>query len=290
LSRAKLEEMLSEIGRQEAGWKKLNDYLKLTGAHAARSEPPETFRTAAEQTRGLKWAMTDLEALVHADLRDPALRDRLETVVADLKRLRGVEAHKRLLKQAERLQTLTDLDDIRKHIREAARQCRSEMYLFDPDVFSSLARDINVLIDRFKAVDAQGGRMWEAVSKDYCEEVYRLACIHEPCPESPDLETLAERLDELNKADKDFIRAVNQLWEKRPFINADRPFDPDRHAGYFKRFPKSVPPFRRAYLYFEHRLASVASMRSVIEQSRHKLPDWVGRYLDEGVPPCAEES
>lgn len=283
-----LEKMLRDISRQEAGWKKLNDYLRLTGESGPYPGPPEGFRTAVEQTYELQRIMTDLDVLAHSDLREPALQDRVETAVSALRRLRNVAARERLLKQATRLQTLTTLDDIGKYIRESARQCRSEAHLYDSDVFSALGQNLRVLVERFKEADALGGHMWDVVSKDYCEEVFRLACIYVACPEPPDLEALAARLDELNRVDKNFIRAVNELWERRPFVSADSPFDPEQHAEYLTRFPDDAPPFRRAYLYFERRLAGVATLRSIIEQSRHKLPEWVARYLDEGIPSCAE--
>jgi hypothetical protein len=283
-------QMVQELSGREAAWSRLDEYLNLVPRTVSRIKPSTNFERAKTMLHGLKRVMELLDELLRADLRQEPNKNKLELSRAILRELSGVAMRARLLQQVERLEPLSRLYAIEKDIRDAAFNCRSEkeVEIYEPDAFAKLARTLRNLIRRFSDAKLEDRQMWNVVSKEYREMVYRVACIHAPLS-LPDLNDLAAKMDELNLKEKEFREAMENVWKTKPSVGMDAIFNPLEHEDYLAKIPPNPPLSRRDFLFFKYRSADVEPLKSIILQSREKLPKWIRTYLDEGIPPCADE-
>lgn len=290
----RLRQMQQELGAKEAAWRRLDEYLvALVPRTGARAAPPKDLERASATLRHLTGAVSTLDELFEVDLRREANKERLDAVRAVLVRhLPGVAMRQKLAKQAERLEPLANLYAIEKRIRDEALHCRSEsdVDVYEPDAFGRLANRVREMVERFRRADLVNRAMWRVVSAEYCDSVYRDACVNAEPPPLSDLARLATKLDELAARERDFRDKMERVWEAKPSLGAGSAFNPDEHADFLRGFPTTRPVSRRDYLFFKYRYAEVEPLKSIIAQSRDKLPSWIRTYLDEGIPSCADET
>jgi hypothetical protein len=269
-----------EVKDEEDEWNDLNDLYSLARPITPR-KPPGKFDSVSKRLERLIDVITTIERLESADLREEASRDRLDSVLMALKKeFEGFAIKPKLLTQASRLEHLTKLEVVEKHIVEAAEKCGSESLtdLFNTECFLDLKKSIEELIEKFTLAELEKAAMWEKLSQQYCQEVYEKAGILTPKIVPPDLRSLADCVDRLWKEDIAFEKAIDELKKNEPPVPVGGVFDPKQHLDYLSHFPKNPPGSKRVERRF-YRFASAKTVQTILSQSRAYIREWVQKYL-----------
>ncbi|HKQ06944.1 MAG TPA: hypothetical protein VJ464_17575 [Blastocatellia bacterium] len=291
LRRGDLESLYGLLKQEEKKWRDLEDFLSYL-PQVIHRQPSAKFRQSKAALENVTKALADVAYLRDADLRQESNRALFEETGALVGQFAGVAAKAALKKELARLEKLTGLRFLELRIEEAAEWCGSEepIRVLEPGYFSELADWVDQLIQRFAEAEAEGGKMWQVVSDDCCDSVYRRACILRASPRPPDLKRLLAVLKELHDEEVKFSIAIDELEdrEKQPKVPEGSEFDPLRHESYLKLIPDERPGSRKVYLRF-HRCAQQHPMPTILQRSRRHLPEWVrDEYLEKGVPQCAK--
>jgi len=290
-----LRRLRESLRQEERRWQDLNDFLGFLNflPHPAHHlQPSPKFGQAKASLENLTSVLTSLARLKEEDLRQEASQYHFDAAWYQANQLSGVAARERLKQEFERWEPLKGLSFYERRIHEAAEKCGSEdpIIVYESDNFGKLADWVGQVIGTFSRAEAKGGAMWRAVSAEYCDIVYREACILRPKLSPPDLERLVAALTALHEEEIRFTRAIDELEDRdrQPKVPPGGPFEPERHPDYLRLIPPERPGSRKVFLRF-HRCARQEPMLTILNQSRPHLPDWVREYLEKGVPECANE-
>ncbi|MDQ3802320.1 MAG: hypothetical protein M3416_00465 [Acidobacteriota bacterium] len=283
-------DLLDELVQKEVLFKRVRDVLELSGNRENKARPPEEFVRALGQVKMLLGAMQTLDNSTKVDLRGQKAAEEFRLVSFNLqKNLRGMPpVRKRLLALADSLEPLTNLKVIEDHIHEAATACGDDESWFKENLFDELKRKLAALCERFEKAELVDRPMWREVSAEYCELVFRKACLLSPGPDPADLRALLEEVERLHREELIFREQINGLWKQRPPVGAGAGSVGTEHERYFSRFPAEPPRSRRDYLYFEHVFAGHDDGKAILRAGQQRLPAWIKAYLKKGIPSCGD--
>jgi hypothetical protein len=291
LEQPALDTLRAEVRRCEADWQRLHDYLNELPETPERPRLPESFGAVKRRLETLYEVWTTLQRLEHTDLRQPSEREKLEACRRSLQdRLASVAVRPRLLQQAARLDHLTRLPSLEAQLMRAAEACDDQELWYEPGRFSLVSKHLRQVEAAFDEARAKDGTLWGLISEEYGHRVSAAAGSFMPPPSPPDLRELARQFDELEDEERDLIRLLEELWSQRPVLSGPGRFNPEAHLNYLKRLPAAAPRSRRALLNFRERFAKNDSMPTILAQSRRYLPEWICKYLDEGITFRSSES
>jgi hypothetical protein len=282
-----------EVRRLSAGlrehqgkWRELDNYLDLLHYEELRGKPSPDFIAVQQLSESLLKALDDLDGLRDADWRRDETLETFDAVRRTMMSQFGEFAlQPGILARIDHWDPLTRLRFLEARLAEAAELCDSDsqIEIYEERHFANVRRWVGELIEVLTTTGADSWKMWQIASADYCELVYNKAGILMPGIQPPDLHELAKCVDRLMKEELEFKRKIEELSEQRPNVPARGSFDPQRHRDYLERFPKQPPGSRKVYRRFD-RFAMGGPMQTILKQSRAYLPDWVRKYLDEGLP------
>ncbi|HWT03526.1 MAG TPA: hypothetical protein VN256_24965 [Pyrinomonadaceae bacterium] len=283
------------LQREEERWRLLSDFLSLHIPHPVKHrQPSQKFARAKLSVAELTRILTSLARLKEADLRQDEARQDFEDAYARARRLDGVAVRAQILKDLDRLRPLQeDLFSLGQRIRETAERCRSREALdvLEPGLFEQMAEYVRKVVETFSKAEATGGTMWQLVSSEYEEMVYREACVLLPASGLPRLDQLAATLDALHAEEVAFTHALAQLEDRdrQPKVPWGGTFDPEPHLDYLRLIPAQAPRSLKLYHRFDRARRDTLKLILEARASRPHLPEWVREYLDKGVPACANE-
>jgi hypothetical protein len=278
------------IKREEEKWQSLDDYLGLYLAHNVNHrKPPPQFAAAKTNLSEVTRILTLLAQLNEADLRQDAMLQAFKDADSRSRRLQNVASRERILAELDRLRPLTDLPQ-GERIRETAERCssRDPLDVLESSLFERLANYVREVDEIFEAAAARGGAMWQLVSADYEQLIYREACVLLPLSNLPQLDSLANTLDSLNAEDLEFIKAIELLEDRdgQPKVLSVGTFYPEPHLDYLRLIPSRAPQSLKVYYRFDRARRDTLKIILEAPASRPHLPVWVRDYLDKGVPAC----
>ncbi|MGH9935703.1 MAG: hypothetical protein ACREAM_05615, partial [Blastocatellia bacterium] len=288
-ARRKVKKLISELQGHEKKWKELDHYLDLLRYKDNRREPAPEFIQALKKSESLLQALDSLDSLRESDWRRDETLSKFDAARRDIAgQFDGFALQARLLAQLEEWTPLTQLNFLESRLTETAEKCGSdsELEFYVERHFDDLRRWIGEIIKVLTQTGADSWKMWRIASTEYCDLVYNKAGILLPPIEPPDLRDLADCVERLSKEEQKFKQTIEDLTEHRPNVLARGSFDPQRHLDYLQRFPARPPGSRKVYRRFD-RFATGEPIRTILKQSRESqayLPDWVRKYLDEGMP------
>lgn len=283
---AHLEQALREMEAEQAEWQQLDEFYIVWPGLGESPKPSPQFTSALNKVRVLADLATDLIHLHEVDLRNLENRNRLQEVMRRVKaHFDGFAFKDGLLAQVNRLYPLAYIGAQQEVIYQAADRCggSQEDEFFELNLFRELAKEIREQAGVFEKNGAKGGAMWRIISEESCREVFARAGILRPLPNPPDLDRLAEIVDLLQDEDASLQDWLNSLLEEAPPLPEGGRLVKENHQDYLLRFPKNSPQSLKVYRQFERKVYP-AKVKMVLQQCRNDLPEWVGRFLDEGIP------
>ncbi|MFL6284971.1 MAG: hypothetical protein ACJ74Q_17650 [Pyrinomonadaceae bacterium] len=284
LEQSDLEVLRAEVRRHEAAWQRLRDYLNELPEVPERPHTPERFEAARQRLETLYDVSVSVERLQHADLRRPGERKELNAIRRTLNgQLEDVAMQPRLLRQVTRLEPLERLPSLQNRVMEAANDCGDVNKWDEPRLFETLAGRLRDVAAVFDQAEARGGGLWRLISEEYGHSVRAAADSFMPPPAPPHLDELARQFDELAGEERTLNKLWAELWNQKPVLAGPGRFDPEAHRDYLSRLPSRAPRSRRALVNFGKRFASNDNIPTILEQSRRQLPEWICKYLDEGI-------
>jgi hypothetical protein len=285
-----LKEMQQGLKQAETEWARLTDYLNEIPHKTAALKLPEKFYEVSELVSAVDEVWTDIDELREADLRLPAEQARLETCRQTLQgKFEGIALQPRLLELERELEPLTTLPYLQNRITEAADKCGNDELWDVRNPFHELVGSINNMISLFRSVGADHGHLWCLISAEYCITVHARAGSFLPKPSPPDLAALAAQFAQLQAEEDTLAKLWRELKRTKPIVPSRSAFEPEAHVEYLKRFPKDPPHSRRAFIQFKRNFAAIEPMPTILSQSRRYLPEWICKYLDEGIPQYSTE-
>jgi hypothetical protein len=280
-----LKTLQSGLERNESGWARLKDYLNELSHAETLYKPSDKFYKAKNLLVTLSETWTTLEQLKGVDFRRDAEREKLQACSRTLKgKLDGVAVQAKLLEQVERLEPLTRLPFLQNRVMEAADKCGSDVEWDEKNLFGVLSQSLSDFIQVFLQAGAKGGPLWRVLSVEYGDTLPARAGSLLPKPNPPDLSELVRHFESLEVEEEPLKQLWQDLWSRKPTVPSGGSFEPEAHLNYLKRFPKEPPHSRRGYLQFKRSFAMIEPMPTILTQSRRNLPEWICKYLDEGIP------
>lgn len=281
------------VQREEEKWQSLNDYLGLYLAHKVKHRKPSPpFVDAKASLTEVTRILTLFAQLNEADLRQDVSRQIFDDVYSKSRRLVNVAIRDQILAELDRLRPLTNLFSLGERIRETAERCSSHepLVVLESGVFQKLANYVREVDEIFNSAGAKGSAMWQVVSADYENLIYREACILLPRSDLSQLDTLADTLESLNAEELKFTNAIEQLQhrDRQPKVTRVEAFDPESHLDYLKLIPGRAPQSLKVYYRFDRARRDTLKIILEAPASRPHLPVWVREYLGKGVPACGK--
>ena len=284
LEQSDLEVLRAEVRRHEAAWQRLSDYLNELPVVPERPRAPERFAAAKRRLETLYEVSVAVGRLQHADLRGTAEQQELNANRRTLKgQLEDIAMQPRLLGQLTRLEPLERLPSLQNRVMAVAKDCGDLSKWDEPRLFETLAARLRDVAAVFEQAEAKDGRLWRLISEEYGHSVRAAAGSFIPPPAPPSLDELARQFDELETEESALNKLWAELWNQKPVLAGPGRFDPQAHLDYLSRIPARAPRSRRALVNFRKRFASIDPIPTILEQSRRQLPEWICKYLDEGI-------
>jgi hypothetical protein len=283
LTRPDLEAMLRDLDNEQRKGKELEYYFRFLNFQPNRRQVPPLFTKTKRQLESLIEKVRRLEHLEDSDLRQEA--ERVENIERSLgNEFKDYALQPLLLQRVERLIPLTRMNYLLRELETAAAECDDDDNVNDLKCFPLAKELLDKIIQIF--TDAQGlnGKMWRAVSEDYCNLVYAKAAIFLPKPLPADLRALADRIAVVMKQEQELKSAIDVLWKERPPIPVNGSFKREyyrEYIEYLKLLPHEPPAARKIEERF--RRFAVDQLPTILQQCRADLPEWVCKYLDERV-------
>lgn len=286
-----LKTMQRELKDTEDEWAKLTDYLSELPRVVRNIKLPARYYEVKQILSRLIDTWTTLEQLKSADFRQEAERERLDACRRILAgTLNGVALQRKLLEQEKQLEPLTNLTYLQNRIIDAAAKCGSDDEWDEKGVFGELARCLDDMIGVFRTMGAEGGSLWRLISAEYCITVHARAGSLLPKPSPPDLSRLVVQFAELEAEEETLQAAWQDMGNRKPIVPSRSTFEPESYLDYLGLFPKEPPHSRRGYIQFKRNFAMSEPIPTILAQSRRYLPEWICKYLDEGIPRYAPEA
>ncbi|HEX7333455.1 MAG TPA: hypothetical protein VF290_18265 [Pyrinomonadaceae bacterium] len=290
LELAAVKTMQLGLKQAETEWARLTEYLNEIPHPTTTLTIPVKFYNVRELLSLVDEIWTDLDELRNADLRLPAERARLEACRRTLQgKFEGIVLQARLLQQERELEPLTSLPYFQNRIVDAADNCGNDELWDEENLFRELADSVNNMISLFRRVGAEYKHLWRLISAEYCITIHARAVSFFPKPSPPDLAALAAQFADLQTEEETLAKLWRELKNSKPIVPSGSAFEPEAHLEYLKRFPKGPPHSRRAYIQFKRNFAAIEPMPTILSQSRRYLPEWICKYLDEGIPQYSTE-
>jgi hypothetical protein len=284
-----LKDMDSELRKAESEWSRLRDYLNELPHPTTKVELPHAFTEVSELVATLLSNWSCLDRARSVDLRLEDERKELQTCATALQnQFQDVAIKASLLKQVETLEPLTGLRFSENRIFEAADFCGDDDRCHELDAFLNLVTCLQKMIDVFRQVNAEDGYLWQRISAEYGITVHAKARSLLPKPTPSDLRVLAAQFTDLQSEEDTFRKVLRELKRRTPITPTGYLFEPESSLDYLQLFPKDPPHSRRVYVLFKE-FASVEPMPTILSQSRRYLPEWICKYLDEGIPQYVHE-
>lgn len=283
--------MQRELKKTEDEWDKLTDYLNELPHVVTGVKLPTRYYEIRELISQLIELWTTLDQLKSADFRQEVEREKLDACGRILaSRFGGVALQKKLFEQERRLEPLRQVTFLQNRIMEAASACGDEEMWDANGVFGELTRRLRDMINLFRQTGFEGGVLWNLISNEYCITVHARAGSLLPRPSPPDLSELAAQFAKLESEEGTLKQNWRELLNRKPIVPSRSSFDAESYLDYLELFPKDPPHSRRGYLQFKRSFAISEPMPTILAQSRRYLPEWLCKYLDEGIPLYASEA
>lgn len=291
LELAQLKTMQTALKNAEDEWSTLTDYLNELPRVVTGIKLPAKFYEVKELLSQLIETWTTLEQLKRADFRQEVERERLNACRRILaSKFDGIALQKKLLEQEQQLEPLTNLTYLQNRIMEAAAKCGSDDEWEEKGVFAELTKWLHKMIEVFRKIGAEGGTLWRLISAEYCITVHARAGSLLPKPSPPDLSDLAAQFAKLETEEETLRQLWHEMGNRKPIIPSRSTFEPEAYLDYLGLFPTDPPHSRRGYLQFKRNFAMSEPIPTILVQSRAYLPEWICKYLDEGIPQYAPEA
>jgi hypothetical protein len=291
LKLAGLKAKQSELKHAEDEWARLTDYLNELPRTLANIKLAPSFYEVRELLSLLIETWQTLDKLNHADLRQPAERENLDACRRTLNgKLAGLSLQKKLLDLEGQLEPLTRLNSLQTEIVRAAGRCGDDEEWDQKGLFGQLGKRLHDMIEVFRRIGAEGGTMWQLISAEYCITVHARAGSLLPKPSPADLSDLAGQFAELETEEQRLERLWQELRKRTPIVPPRSEFEPESYLEFLGLFPKEPPHSRRGYVQFKRNFAMTEPIPTILAQSRRFLPEWICKYLDEGIPQYAPEA
>ncbi|MCA1565905.1 MAG: hypothetical protein LC803_09760 [Acidobacteria bacterium] len=291
LELAHLKTMQSKLKNAEDEWTKLTGYLNELPHVVTGIKLPAKFYEVKELLSRLIEIWTTLEQLQNADFRQEVELERLAACRRILaSKFEGIALQGKLLAQEQQLEPLTNLTYLQNRIMDAAAKCGSDDEWEEKGVFIELAKCLRNMIEVFRKIGAEGGTLWRLISAEYCITVHARAGSLLPKPTPPDLSVLAAQFAKLEAEEETLRQVWQELWQRKPVIPSRSTFEAESYLDYLGLFPTDPPHSRRGYLQFKRNFAMSEPIPTILAQSRRYLPEWICKYLDEGIPQYAPEA
>ena len=291
LELAQLRTMQREFKNSEDEWAKLTDYLNELPRVVTGIKLPAKYYEVKELLSRLIETWTTLDQLKSADLRQGIERERLDACRRILaSKFDGIAIQGKLLAQEQQLEPLRNLTFLQNRIMEAADVCGNDDEWDEKGVFGELANRLHNLITVFRETGAEGGTLWGLISAEYCITVHARAGSLLPKPSPPDLSALAAQFAKLETEEETLRQLWHDMGMHKPIVPSRSAFEPESYLDYLGLFPKDPPHSRRGYLQFKRNFAMSEPIPTILAQSRSYLPEWICKYLDEGIPQYAPEA
>lgn len=284
LKQSDLEALRAEVRQHEAAWQRLRDYLNELPAVPERPHTPESFEAVKLRLGTLSDVSVSVERLQHADLRRQAERERLDASRRTLNgQLEGIAMQPRLLRQVTRLEPLLRLPFLQNRVMEVARDCGDAGKWDRPRLFETLAGHLRAVVAVFEQAEAKDGGLWQLISEEYGRSVRAASGSFMPPPAPPNLDELARQFEEIEAEEQALNELWTEMWSRKPVLAGPGSFDPETHLDFLSLLPARAPRSRREVVNFRERFASIDPIPTILEQSRRYLPEWICKYLDEGI-------
>lgn len=291
LKLAGLKAKQGELKHAEDEWARLTDYLNELPRTLADTKLAPRFYEVRDLLSLLIETWETLDKLKHADLRLPSERESLDACRRILNgKFAGVAFQQKLLDLEQQLEPLTNLNFLQTRIVTAAAKCGSDDEWDQKGLFAELVKCLRDMIDVFRQLGAEGGTLWRLISAEYCITVHARAGSLLPKPSPPDLSSLAQQFAELETEEQKLVRVWQELRKRTPIVPSRSQFEPESYLEFLGLFPKEPPHSRRGYMQFKRNFAMTEPIPTILAQSRRYLPEWLCKYLDEGIPQYASEA
>lgn len=288
---ADLKTMQSELKQAEDEWARLTDYLNELPRALPAIKLSAKFYEVKELLSELIENWTTLDQLESADLRELVECERLNACRRTLiGKFDGIALQAKLLEHERRLVPLTQLNYLQNRIHEAADNCGDGDKFDEKGLFNKLFECLNNMIEVFRQTDAKGGPLWQLISAEYCITMHARAGSLLTKPSPPDLSALAEQFANLQAEEETLVPLWQQMWMRKPIIPSRSTFEPESYLDYLSLFPEDPPHSRRGYIQFKRNFAMSEPVPTILAQSRRYLPEWICKYLDEGIPHYTPEA
>lgn len=291
LELAHLKAMQDGLKKAEEEWAELTDYLNELPRVVTGTRLPARYHETKELLSQLIETWATLDHLKNADFRQEVERERLDACRRDLaSKFDGLAVQKKLFEQERRLEPLTNLNFLQNRVMDAADACGDDDRWDEKGVFGELADCLRNMEALLRRVGAEGGVLWSLISQEYCLTVHARAGSLLPRPSPPDLSELTAQFAQLEAEEERFRRLWQGMINRKPVVPPRSSFNPESYLDYLGLFPEDPPHSRRGYLQFKRSFAMSEPIPTILAQSRRYLPEWICKYLDEGIPLYASEA